>query len=97
MIWTWWAGMLITGFVVGAIAAWTMDAARVFMKTLAIPLVLVASRLLWPTLFPIKNTPGYVFIDLLILAMAALVADYAIGLKLGRNDRAGYREDSVGH
>lgn len=97
MIWEWWGVMVITGLVVGAIAAWTTDVARVFMKTLSIPVVLIASRLLWPALYPVKNTPGYVFLDLIILAVTALIADYAVGYKLGRNDRAGYREDSVGH
>lgn len=97
MIWMWWGGMFITGLVVGAFAAWTTDAARVFMKTLAVPLILLLTRLALPDVFPIKNSPGYAFIDFVIIAVAALIADYSVGLKLGRNDRAGFREDSVGH
>lgn len=97
MLWSWWAAMLMAGFVVGCIGAWATDARRVFMKTLAVPLVLVASRLLWPDLYPAKNAPLYVFLDFVILAVAALIGDYLLGLKLGRHGRDGYRSDSVGH
>lgn len=97
MIWMWWSGMFVVGLLIGAIAAWTTDAGRVFMKTLAVPLVLILTRLVWPDVYPIKNAPLYVFLDFLIIAIAALITDYAVGLKLGRNDRAGYRHDSVGH
>jgi hypothetical protein len=97
MIWPWWGAMFVTGLVVGGIAAWTTHGARVFMKTLAVPLIVLVTRLVWPNLFPIKSTPLYVFLDFLILAVGALVGDYWLGLKLGRHDRGGYRGDSVGH
>lgn len=97
MIWHWWGMMGAVGFVVGCVAAWTTNAPRVFMKTLAAPLALAASRLFWPDVYPIKNSPLYVFIDFVILAISAFVGDYLLGLRLGRNGRDGYRHDSVGH
>jgi hypothetical protein len=95
--WDWWGAMFVAGLVVGCIGAWTTGAARVFMKTLAVPLLILASRLAFPNVFPVKNTPLYVFLDFLIVAVGALIGDYFLGLKLGRNDRSGYRSDSVGH
>ncbi|HZP81557.1 MAG TPA: hypothetical protein VFB21_07970 [Chthonomonadaceae bacterium] len=97
LIWPWWGKMFVLGLGVGCLGAWSTGAGRVFMKTLAVPLLLATTRLLWPDLYPIKNTPLYLFIDLLILAVGALIGDYVLGLKLGRHDRSGYREDSVGH
>ena len=97
MLWTWWGGMIFSGLLGGAIAAWASPGWRLAIRTLAPPLLLIAPRLLWPDLYPIKNTPLYVFIDLVLIALSAALADYAVGLKLGRNDRAGYRHDSLGH
>jgi hypothetical protein len=97
MLWSWWGAMFALGLVVGCVGAWTTRAARVFMKTLAVPLVLLLTRLLFFNVSPIKNTPLYVFIDFVILASSGLLADYLLGLKLGRHDRHGFREDSVGH
>jgi hypothetical protein len=96
MLWSWWAIMALIGLTVGAVGAWTTGAARVFMNTLAIPIVLVLTRLA----FPLKASPyylGYLLLDLLIVTVCAFAADYGVGLRLGRNDREGYREDSVGH
>ncbi len=89
--------MFIVGLLVGCIAAWTTDGPRVFMKTLAVPLLLLATRLAFPNYLPIRNSALYVFLDFVILAIGALVGDYLLGLKLGRHDRGGYRNDSVGH
>ena len=97
MIWPWWGAMFVVGLLVGCIGAWATNATRVFMKTLAVPLVLIVTRLAWPNLFPIKSTPLYVFLDLVILAVAAFLGDYFLGLRLGRHGRDGYRTDSVGH
>ena len=97
MVWTWWTGMIVAGLLLGCVGAWTQDAARVFMKTLSIPLVLFASRLLPLPDFPQKNAPLTIGIDIFLLAVFALVTDYLLGVRLGRNDRQGYREDSVGH
>ena len=97
MLWPWWAGMFAVGLIIGAVAAWATGGRRFIMSTLAAPVTVVLSRLLLPDLFPIKNSPLYVFIDLIVIAAAAITTDYLVGLKLGRNDRAGYRGDSVGH
>ena len=97
MIWSWWLAMAGVGIVAGCVGAWAQQGARVFMKTLAVPVILVLSRLLFPNLYPFKNGPGYVLIDFLIIAVTGLAADYVVGLRLGRHDRGGYRSDSVGH
>ena len=97
MIWPWWGAMVVVGLIVGCVGAWTQGIKRVFMKTLAVPLVLLLSRLLLPGLYPLKNTPTYLFLDFILIAISALSSDYFLGLKLGRHDRAGYRSDSVGH
>lgn len=96
MLWIWWLEMMAVGLVLGCIGAWTTNAARVFMKTLAVPLVLVLTRIA----FPLKGSPYYFLylaVDLFLIASFALLGDYLLGLKLGRHDRAGYREDAVGH
>lgn len=97
MIWTWWLTMAAVGVIVGCLAAWSSQGLRVLLKTLVVPLVLAASRLLYPAAYPMKNTPPYLLIDLLILAAAAFVGDYLVGLCLGRHGLDGYRSDSVGH
>ena len=97
MIWAWWGAMALTGLLLGCFGAWSTHAVRVFMKTLAIPLVLLITRLALPQVFPVKSAPLYVFIDLILLAVTAFGADYVVGLALGRHDRSGYRSDSVGH
>ncbi len=94
-MWIWWGQMALMGLGLGAVAAWSQNALRVFMKTLAIPATLVVVRLL-----AASKAPGgawYVFADFVIISLMALVADYLIGLMLGRNDREGFRHDSVGH
>ncbi len=96
-LWIWWAGMIGAGMLLGLVGAWTRNAARVFMKTLSVPLTLFASRLLPLPGFPQRDRPLTIGIDLFLLAGAALMADYFIGLRLGRHDRYGYRSDSVGH
>lgn len=96
MLWSWWALMGLMGLILGAIGAWTTGAGRVFMKTLAIPIGLVVTRLF----FPLKASPyylGYLLLDLAIVTLFAFMGDYWVGLHLGRNDRGGYREDTVGH
>ncbi len=97
MIWSWWGTMFVVGLAVGCVAAWSTNATRVFMKTLAVPLIILLTRLAWPNVFPIKSTPLYVFADFLLLAIGAFLGDYFLGLKLGRHGRDGYRGDSVGH
>lgn len=97
MIWQWWGWMVVVGVVIGSVGAWSVNAARVFMKTLAVPLVLLFTRLALPNIYPAKNAPPYILIDFLIIAVVGFVTDYFVGLKLGRHDRAGYRSDSVGH
>ena len=95
MMWLWWGQMVLVGLCLGAVAAWSQNALRVFMKTLAIPLTLVVARLLAPA--TARGGAVYIFADFVILSLSALVADYLLGLKLGRNDRDGFRHDSVGH
>ena len=88
--------MVIVGLVLGCIGAWTVNAARVFMKTLAVPLAIVVTRYC----FPLRSSPYYVAylcLDLFLVATFALLGDYLLGLRLGRNDRSGYRDDAVGH
>lgn len=97
MLWLWWSGMAAVGLALGCLGAWSVGAARVFMKTLAVPLTLAASRLLFPRWYPLKNSPFYVLIDYLLIACFGLISDYCLGLYLGRHDRAGFRSDSVGH
>src|SRR5438270_14059010 len=97
MIWPWWGAMCLVGILVGCIGAWTTGGSRVFMKTLAVPLILLVTRLALPNVYPIKNTPLYVFIDFVLIAGTGFIADYYVGLKLGRHGRDGYRTDSVGH
>ena len=94
-MWIWWGQMALVGLCLGAVAAWSQNALRVFMKTLAIPLVLLIARLLAPP--SVRGGAGYIFADFVIISLSALVADYLLGLKLGRNDREGFRHDSVGH
>ena len=96
MIVPWWALMGLMGLVLGGIAAWTTGAARVFMQTLAIPIAIVVTR----PAFPLKDSRyymAYMLLDLAIVAVAAYGGDYLTGLRLGRNDRSGFRNDSVGH
>ncbi len=97
MIWGWWGGLFTVGLLVGFLGAWSSGGARVFVKTLAIPLILGFTRLAMPNTAPVKNSMGYLFVDFAIMAVAALLGDYALGLKLGRHDRTGHRGDSVGH
>jgi len=88
--------MGLMGFSLGAIAAWTTGAKRVFMHTLAVPIAIVISRVA----FPLKESHwyvAYVVADFAIVYLAAFIGDYLMGLRLGRNDRGGYRNDSVGH
>lgn len=92
MLWTWWGIMAVTGLLLGVVGAISTGRARVFMKTLSIPLVVALSRLLTPGLFPEKNTAIYLFVDFFLVAVTALITDYLFGLKLGRNDKAGYRQ-----
>ena len=96
MILSWWALMGLMGLALGAVAAWTTGAARVFMQTLAIPIAIVVTRLA----FPLKASRfflAYLVLDLAIVAVGAYVGDYLVGLRLGRSDRGGYRNDGVGH
>lgn len=93
----WWAIMLVAGALVGCIGAWTTQAARVFMKTLAVPLALLGMHLLLPPDFPARANIWLLLLDVLLFAGAALVGDYILGRRLGRHDRAGFRSDSVGH
>ncbi len=97
MIWQWWGAMFVTGLVVGCIGAWTTQAARVFMKTLAVPLLLILTRVALPNVYPVKTAPQYWLADFVLIAVGGVIGDYFLGLKLGRNDRAGFRTDSVGH
>lgn len=97
LIWNWWGAMFMAGLLLGCAGAWSTQAARVFIRTLGGPVLLVLARLAWPNVYPIKNSPLYVFLDFLILATAAAIADYYLGMKLGRNGRDGFRTDSVGH
>ena len=88
--------MAIVGLGLGAVGAWSQGAYRVFMTTLAIPLALVVTRI-W---FPEKDSPwyfGYLMIDLSIVAVTALSADWLVGMKLGHTDKKGYREDLTPH
>src|SRR5579871_3841453 len=93
LIWPWWGAMFGVGLGVGCLGAWSQNAVRVFMKTLAVPLIVLLSRLALPHLYPIKGSGLYVVIDFVIIAVAALIADYFLGLKLGRHDKRGYRSD----
>ena len=89
--------MLGTGLVVGCIGAWTTQAARVFMKTLAMPLMLLVMHLLLPRDFPGPLQSVADVLDIVLFAGAALLGDYVLGLMLGRHDKAGFRSDTVGH
>jgi hypothetical protein len=93
----WWLIMLGTGLIVGCIGAWTTQAARVFMKTLATPLSLFVMHLLLPRDFPARSNLWLILLDIVLFASAALLGDYVVGLLLGRHDKAGFRSDSVGH
>ena len=95
MMWMWWGQMALAGLCLGGVAAWSQNALRVFMKTLAAPLLLLALRMLAPA--SVKNGAIYIFADFVILSLAALLGDYLVGWKLGRSDREGFRRDSVGH
>ncbi len=97
LLWAWWGWMAVLGLGMGLLAALSQGAGRVFMKTLAVPVVIVALRLLLPGLYPAKNSAPYAVLDYAIIAVTGLIGDYLLGLKLGRHDRAGFRSDSVGH
>ncbi len=97
MIWVWLGSMVLIGFMMGCFTAWSGGGVRVFMKTLAIPVLVVLSRILFYNTLPLKNSLLFAFLDFVILAAMALVGDYVVGLKLGRSDRQGYRDDHVGH
>ena len=96
-MWHWWAGMLLVGLVLGCMGAWTTNAARVFMKTLAPPVVLVAARFTFARYAPPSNSVGLVFLDFVLIGIAAFAGDYLLGIRLGRHGRDGYRHDNVGH
>ena len=96
-LYAWWLILIGTGLLVGALGAWTTQAARVFMKTLGVPLVLVVMHLLLPPNFPARTNIWLILLDIVLFAPFALLGDYIVGLLLGRHDRAGYRSDSVGH
>ena len=96
MILSWWALMGLMGLLMGAFAAWSLGAMRVFMQTIALPLAILVTRLA----FPLKDSKwylGYVVLDLVIVYVAAFIGDYLLGLGLGRSDREGFRKDPVGH
>jgi hypothetical protein len=93
----WYSLVFGTGLLVGGVAAWGGNALRVFMRSLGLPLALIALRLLTPASLHGENAPFRLFIDYMILAASGFLGDYVIGLKLGRHDARGYRDDSVGH
>lgn len=92
----WWLAMIGAGCMIGALAAWSQGAARVFLKTLAAPTVLIASRVAVASSPPASNIL-LLSRDFLLLVLGAFAADYAVGLALGRHTRDGYRRGSVGH
>jgi hypothetical protein len=96
-MWFWWAGMMALGFGLGCVAAWTQNAARVLMKTIALPLALLAVRLCLAPYAPPAGNIGLYFLDFVLLGIAAFIGDYLLGLRLGRHGADGYREDSVSH
>ena len=96
-MWGWWGVMLLIGFLTGCFTAWSKGAVRLLMKTLSIPVILVLSRVLFYSRLPFQNSFLNAGIDFVLLSSMALTGDYIVGLKLGRVDKHGYRDDSVGH
>ncbi len=97
MIWIWWGAMVLVGFLTGCFTSWSKGGVRVFLKTLGIPILIILSRLIFYSVLPIKNSLIFAFIDFVILSAFGLLGDYVVGLRLGRNDKHGFREDPVGH
>ncbi|HLI47972.1 MAG TPA: hypothetical protein VKV18_04680 [Chthonomonas sp.] len=96
MGWEWWFALACTGFVIGGITAWATGGLRVFLYTLAVPIVLLIAHLFFSRYAP----PTYLLwvgLEYLLMIVMACFGDYLFGLKLGRNGPDGYRHDSVGH
>lgn len=93
----WWLLIGVIGLVLGGIGAWTTGAVRVFMRTLALPIVLIAVRIAFVRTAPPLSNWGLLFLDFLTLTVSAFVGDYLLGILLGRHGKDGFREDSVGH
>lgn len=93
----WWGALFLVGLIMGGVASWRGNALRVFIRTLGLPLSLA---LLWyyaPAHWQKNDSTLGLCAAYLVLVLSAFAGDYLIGLLLGKNDAAGYREDAVGH
>ncbi len=93
----WWCMILGAGFAVGGITAATHESVRVFTKTLGVPLVLLLLRTFVPARFHGANDPLPILLEYVVLAFAAFVGDYLVGLLVGKSDAKGFREEIIGH
>lgn len=91
----WWCFMVFTGLVLGAFAAWSQGRVRLFMKTLSVPAAMLILYTVFKSYAP-KNILE-IFLEMVILATSGFLADYFVGLRLGRHGIDGMRQDSVGH
>ncbi len=96
-MWQWYSIVFLTGAVLGSIAAWRANATRVFIRTLGLPLALILLRTLLPNTIHGTTSLLPLIGDYALLVVSAILGDYSVGLKLGRHDAKGYRDDAVGH
>ena len=86
--------LIIGGLLIGCLGAWATNGWRLFFTALGTPVLLFCHHLVFT---PTSYSVWHVIRDYILMLVSAYIADYMLGLKLGRNDKAGYRSDSVGH
>ena len=86
---------MLTGVGLGAFAAWSQGRMRLFMKTLSVPATMLIIHSVFKSYAPTKIL--MIFLEMVVLATSGFLADYLVGLRLGRHGVDGMRQDSVGH
>lgn len=93
----WWVIIVGVGVLLGGIGAWATGGTRVFLRTLAPPVILIALSLVFTSFAPPLSRFWPLLAGLLTLTVTAFASDYCIGFLLGRHGKDGFRADSVGH
>ncbi|MDE2126690.1 MAG: hypothetical protein KGJ62_08875 [Armatimonadetes bacterium] len=91
------AAAIAGGLLLGAVTAWSQAGWRVFLRTAGLAAVVVLAVMLAPAGARWRASPFLLVGAIAVASSMALAGDYLAGLVLHRNDKRGYRHDSVGH
>ena len=91
------AAAAAAGLILGAVTAWSQAGWRVFLRTAGLAGVVVLAVMLVPASSPWRSSPLLLVGAIVVAASMSLAGDYLAGRLLHRNDKRGYRHDSVGH